>query len=66
MNLEREKTEKRDAPPAAMGAGKPGRGKRLLAFVARNWPWKLLSLVLAVCLWAGLITQDPTLTRERP
>ena len=26
---------------------------------------KLLSLLLAVCLWAGLITQDPNLTRER-
>lgn len=30
-----------------------------------NWGWKLLSLLLAVCLWAGLITQDPNLTRER-
>ena len=33
--------------------------------LAHNWPWKLLSLFLAVCLWAGLISQDPTLTRER-
>ena len=38
---------------------------RALAFVTRNWPWKLLALFLAVCLWAGLIMQDPTLTRER-
>lgn len=30
-----------------------------------NWGWKLLSFLLAVCLWAGLITQDPNLTRER-
>lgn len=30
-----------------------------------NWLWKLLALFLAICLWAGLITQDPTLTRER-
>lgn len=30
-----------------------------------NWPSKLLALVLAVALWAGLITQDPTLTREK-
>ena len=34
-------------------------------FVFRNWPWKLLALFLAVCLWAGLISQDPSLTRER-
>lgn len=33
--------------------------------VIHNWPWKLLAFFLAVCLWAGLITQDPTLTRER-
>ena len=33
--------------------------------VLHNWPWKLLSLFLAVCLWAGLITQDDTLTREK-
>ena len=30
-----------------------------------NLSWKLLAIFLAVCLWAGLITQDPTLTRER-
>ena len=30
-----------------------------------NWPLKLLSLVLALALWTGLITQDPTLTREK-
>lgn len=30
-----------------------------------NWPWKLLSLLLAICLWAGLIAQDDSLTRER-
>lgn len=33
--------------------------------LTHNWGWKLLSLLLAVCLWAGLITQDPNLTRER-
>ena len=31
----------------------------------RNWPLKLLSLVLALALWAGLIAQDPTLTRDK-
>ena len=33
--------------------------------LVHNLFWKLLALVLAICLWAGLITQDPTLTRER-
>ena len=31
----------------------------------KNWGFKLLALVIAVVLWAGLITQDPTLTREK-
>lgn len=44
---------------------KDGWLKRALKAIINNWPWKLLSLLLAVCLWAGLITQDPTLTRER-
>lgn len=65
MNLEREKAEKREAQPSIPSPARPSRGKRLLAFIVRNWPWKLLSLVIAVCLWAGLINQDPTLTRER-
>ena len=39
--------------------------RRLWNFVSQNWPWKLLALFLAVCLWAGLIAQDRTLTRER-
>lgn len=30
-----------------------------------NWPLKLLSLTIAIALWVGLITQDPTLTREK-
>ena len=38
---------------------------RVLKGIVNNWTWKLLALLLAVCLWAGLITQDPTLTRER-
>jgi len=44
---------------------KDGWLKRALKAIVNNWPWKLLALFLAVCLWAGLITQDPTLTRER-
>lgn len=30
-----------------------------------RWPWKLLSLVLAIVLWGGIISQDATLTREK-
>ena len=37
---------------------------RILRALLNNWPIKLLSLVLAVGLWGGLIIQDETLTRE--
>lgn len=33
--------------------------------ITNNWPWKLLSLFLAICLWSGLITSDENLTREK-
>lgn len=36
-----------------------------LKSILNNWPLKLLSFLLAVLLWAGLISQDPTLTREK-
>ena len=43
--------------------------RTLLAHLGRlllhNWPYKLLSVFLSILLWAGLITQDPTLTREK-
>lgn len=38
---------------------------RFLGMLRHNLGWKILALFLAVALWAGLITQDPTLTRER-
>ena len=38
---------------------------RLKMWITHNWPWKLLSLFLAICLWSGLITQDESLTREK-
>ncbi len=38
---------------------------RLLHMLRHNLGWKVLALFLAVALWAGLITQDPTLTREK-
>lgn len=40
-------------------------GKMLLDLLLKNWPFKLLALVVSVVMWAGLITQDPTLTREK-
>jgi len=39
--------------------------KKIAAFFTHNWPWKLLSVFLAICLWSGLITQDDSLTREK-
>ncbi|MBQ7455712.1 MAG: hypothetical protein IJS53_04650 [Clostridia bacterium] len=39
--------------------------RRLLAAAVHNWPWKLLALFLAVCIWSWLITQDESLTREK-
>ncbi|MDD3336193.1 MAG: CdaR family protein [Eubacteriales bacterium] len=38
---------------------------RFAKMCLHHWGWKIFSLFLAICLWAGLITQDPTLTRER-
>ncbi|MBQ8555283.1 MAG: hypothetical protein IJ438_05335 [Clostridia bacterium] len=40
-------------------------GRALRHILLNNWGTKLLALVLAIGLWAGLITQDPTLTREK-
>lgn len=39
--------------------------RRLLKAIVHNGGFKILSLLLALLLWAGLITQDPSLTRER-
>lgn len=38
---------------------------RLWHMLRHNLGWKVLALFLAVALWAGLITQDPSLTREK-
>ena len=38
---------------------------KILQIVLKNWGFKLIALLAAIFLWAGLISQDPTLTRER-
>lgn len=39
--------------------------RKLKSILFENWGAKLLALVIATALWAGLIAQDPTLTREK-
>lgn len=38
---------------------------KLKGIALRNWGAKLFSLLIAIALWVGLITQDPDLTREK-
>lgn len=37
----------------------------VLRRLVHNWQWKLISLLLAVCIWGVLITQDDTLPRTK-
>ena len=39
--------------------------RKLRSIFLENWGTKLLALFIAVALWAGLIMQDPSLTREK-
>ena len=39
--------------------------RRLRSILLENWGTKLLAIMIAIVLWAGLITQDPSLTREK-
>lgn len=39
--------------------------KKLLELFTNRWGWKLTSLILAICLWGGLISQDTTLPRDK-
>lgn len=64
MNAEPKKTDRTPERISLREALKQAPG-RFWRSCVHNWGWKLLSLFLAICLWAGLITQDPTLTRER-
>lgn len=64
MNTEPKKNTQTSSQPSFRAAVK-ALPARTWNTIKRNWAWKLLALFLAICLWAGLITQDPTLTRER-
>ena len=47
----------------------PGRFRIFLHSLGRlitsNWGYKLFSILLAVALWAGLISQDPSVIRNK-
>lgn len=53
----------------ASGQKKPNRAVLVIRFLIKtlyhNWPFKLLSLLIAVSLWGFLIASDPSVTRER-
>lgn len=38
---------------------------KAVKLLLHNWGFKLLALLLSIALWAGLISQDPSLTREK-
>ncbi len=38
---------------------------QVLRRLCHNWQWKLLSLILAICIWGVLTTQDETLPRTK-
>lgn len=63
MNTEPKKTD--SSTHASMRAALKDAPRCLWSLLYHNWPWKLLALFLALCLWAGLIMQDATLTRDR-
>lgn len=67
MIPEPEKNEKKPSPPdrGSFRVALKSVPARFWRVLSHNLPWKLLAVFLAVCFWAGLITQDPTLTRER-
>ena len=51
--------------PGQEKAKNPSFGRRIWNVLAHNWGWKIASLVLAVCLWGVLITQDTSLPRTK-
>jgi YbbR domain-containing protein len=60
-----EPARKPDKPEKAVRGILAGLPRKFWRMFSHNLLWKLLALALAIGLWAGLITQDPTLTRER-
>ncbi|MGN1020659.1 MAG: YbbR-like domain-containing protein, partial [Aristaeellaceae bacterium] len=54
-----------DKTPSRGQGGWKQLAKAALRMLLNNWGFKLLALVLAIGLWAGLISQDPSLTREK-
>lgn len=65
MNLTPEKNEKKTAEKPSIRGELRLLPRRLWRLLRHNLLWKLMAVALAVSLWAGLITQDPSLTRER-
>ncbi len=66
MNAEPQRNEPKPAPAErTLKSELRQLPRRFWRILSHNLLWKLLALVLAIALWAGLITQDPTLTRER-
>lgn len=39
--------------------------KKIWKVISNQWGWKLVSIILAIFLWGGLISQDTTLPREK-
>ena len=39
--------------------------KRAVSILTHNWGWKIGSLVMAICLWGALISQDGALPRDK-
>lgn len=60
---------KNDVPHAPEEKSREKLGRRAWNYVKKtvthNTGWKIASLVLAVCLWGGLITQDTSLPRDK-
>ena len=52
-------------PPEAAPRKKSGFWRRAVNVLTRQWGWKLGSLLLAVCLWGVLISQDSALPRDK-
>ncbi len=69
MNQMNDTVERNDSPKPAkrdkFSAMLQRFGRAAACMLLENWGYKLLALLIAVGMWAGLISQDPTLTREK-